>query len=136
MKESLTKLYDPYEYDIRPKLSTLLAHIAMHHFIIDQMNKTENQGVFFITFDIRKAFDSLFYSSLLLTLTEGRLPVSFIKWIRNFLKDRKRYVVVNGVTSSATAYVSSGVPQGLILAPYFFASHMGSLLPALSTKKI
>ena len=58
----------------------------------------------------------------------------FIKWIRDFLKDGKQYVV-NGVTSSAIVDVSSGAPQGSVLAICLSASHMGSLLPALSRTK-
>ena len=136
VKESLISLYGPNQYGFRPKSSTLLAHLTMQDFITDQMDKIENKGVLLITFDIKKAFDSLSHSSLLQTLSEGGLPFTFIKWIQSFLKDRKQYVVVNGATSSTTVDVSSGVPQGSVLAPYLFASHMRSLLPALSTTKL
>ena len=136
LKDSLIQLYGCNQYGFRPRSSTLLAHIAIHDFITDQMDKKETHGVLLITFDIKKAFDSLSHSSLLLTLARGGLPVPSIEWIQSFLQDRKQYVMVNGVASTSTVDVSSGVPQGSVLAPYLFASHMGSLFPALSSTKI
>ena len=47
----------------------------------------------------------------------------------SFLQSRKQKVILNGVLSSNTVNITSGVPQGSVLASYLFACHMGSLKP-------
>ena len=80
---------------------------------------------------MKKAFDTLPHASLLKSLSDLELPQSFVSWIKSFLTSRKQKVLLNGVLSSAPVNVTSGVPQGSVLAPYLFACHMGSLKPCL-----
>ena len=131
VKDSLINLYGRNQFGFRPGSSTLLAHITMHEFITRQLDLTTVHGVILITFDMKKAFDSLSHECLLNTLSDGGLPRNFILWTKSFLQSRKQKVILNGVLSSNTVSVTSGVPQGSVLAPYLFACHMGSLKPKL-----
>lgn len=127
VQESLIKQYGSNQFGFRPGSSTLLAHITIHEYVTRQLDSPSTLGVALVTFDMRKAFDSLSHDSLLQSLAEGGLPSDFISWIKSFLHSRKQKVLLNGELSSSTVNVTSGVPQGSVLAPYLFACHMGSL---------
>ena len=95
------------------------------------MDNSLNLGVLLITFDMKKAFDSLSHACLMKSLSEGGLPSGFLSWIKSFPRSQKQRVSLNGVLSPSVVSVTSGVPQGSVLAPYLFACHMGSLTPSL-----
>ena len=72
-----------------------------------------------IYIDLRKAFDSVVHSKLLLKLTSYGLEGNVLKWISDFLSGREQFVHLNGI-SSATVFLTSGVPQVSILGPMLF----------------
>ena len=55
-----------------------------------------------------------------------------IKWVTDFLANRKQKVVINGLKSSE-AKVISGIPQGSVLGPLLFVVYMNSLPRGLKT---
>jgi hypothetical protein len=133
-----TKLVHSYGYEqfgFRPQSSTLLAHIAMNDFVASNLDKSSVSSVAVISFDMSRAFDKLKHPKLLLSLCRHELPSSFILWCCNFLQLRTQRVKLMNVLSSSRS-VTSGVPQGSLLSPYLFSSHMSSLLPASSHAKI
>ena len=123
---NLLRLYGPQQFGFRPGTSTLHAHIAIHDYTTCQMDNDESTGVLMIAYDMRKAFDTLSHEALLQSLRDSDLPVGFIHWCSDFLRDRKQRVRILHETSS-TVDVTSGVPQGSVLAPCLFAAHMGKL---------
>ena len=127
VKDLLINIYGPNQFGFRPGSSTLLAHLLIHDYVTRQLDLVENSGVVLITFDMKKAFDSLSHACLLDSLAEGGLPRNFISWIKSFLQPRRQRVLIDGVLSSNVVNVTSGVPQGSVLSPYLFASHMRSL---------
>jgi hypothetical protein len=56
----------------------------------------EGYGVDVIYLDFRKAFDSVPHRRLLKKLKKCGLPDSYLKWINQFLTQRKMKVSVNG----------------------------------------
>lgn len=79
-----------------------------------------------IYLDFRKAFDSVPQQRLLSKLKAmGFLGNSF-EWIRDFLTGRKQRVVVNGKRSAWTD-VTSGIPQGSVLGPILFLTHINTI---------
>ena len=127
VKKALLDRYGSNQFGFRPGSSTLLAHIAIHDFVTKQLDMPTTHGVALVAYDLKKAFDSVSHLCLLNTLSRLDLPSSFLKWIQSFLQDRSQVVFFNGYRSSTIVHVTSGVPQGSILAPYLFAVHMSSL---------
>ena len=56
-----------------------------------------------------------------------------LNWIQNFLTDRTQKVVVDG-SSSESARVRSGVPQGTVLGPLLFLTYINDLPSTVSSQ--
>ena len=75
-------------------------------------------GVVFI--DFKKAFDCVSHSILYLKLQALAFSGSGLKWIIDYLKERKQFAVVSGCKSQLNA-VKCGIPQGSLLGPRLFS---------------
>ena len=75
----------------------------------------------FILSDFSKAFDKVAHEKLLLKLHHYGIRGDILKWIKEFLDNRKQAFVVTGINSDKIS-ISSGVPQGSIIGPIMFSA--------------
>ena len=108
----------------------LLSHIS---FILS--NLVEGNDVDCIYIDYAKAFDKVDHNILIQKLELYGINYKYLAWIKSFLSNRVQTVYNNGAFSFSTP-VQSGVPQGSVLAPFFFIIFINDLPDEISGAKL
>ncbi len=83
--------------------------------------------------DLAKAFDKVSHSKHIRKLRKKRVTGNLLRWIKNWLTDRKQWVVINGEHSDWLG-VNSGVPQGSILGPLLILVYIDDLEKGILSK--
>ena len=128
IKERLCELFGREQFGFRPKSSTVLSHIKLHDFITAQLEAVSTKGVLLISFDMRRAFDSLNHEALMQTLCGSNLPIGFVQWCADYLQNRQQAVILENM-SSTLLNITSGVPQGSVISPFLFCLQMKTAMP-------
>ena len=82
--------------------------------------------------DISKAFDKVWDEGPIFKLKQNSYLGKLFNLIKDFLKNRKQRVVLNGKFSS-WADVDTGVPQGSILGPLLYLIYINDSTNDLSS---
>ena len=88
---------------------------------MDILTKSLDQGVpvGIIYMDLQKAFDTVPHKCLQYKIEYYGITGNLLRWIAEFLSNRRQCVVLNGKEFSLQDLKSS-VPQGSILGPFLF----------------
>ena len=121
---------DQNQYGGVPRSSATLALICMLHNWTKATDGTGNSVRVFL-FDYRKAFDLIDHTILVNKICQLPIPSFVMKWIIDFLTDRKQRMKLAKDCFSEWGRVLRGVPQGTKLGPWLF---MIRQLPKLSQR--
>ena len=75
---------------------------------------------------MQKAFDTVEHDIFLANVEHYGIRVISNEWFKSYLFIRKQFVSINGHVSNK-ASIKDGVPQGLVLGPFFFLTYINYL---------
>lgn len=105
------------QFGFRQGHSTNHQLLRVTNYIKSELRNKRSTGM--ITFDIEKAFDSVWHNALLHKMLILKFPFYLIKIINSFLENRSFYVSI-GESKSKQYSIPAGVPQGSVLSPILF----------------
>ena len=127
------------QFGFRHGRSTIDAVARLVDFVIEAINEYHLKGYYAmpnraasILVDFSSAFDTIDHDMVIKRLLRMGVPAYEVRWIRNFLCNRRNYVRVDSVDSRKCAF-TAGVPQGTVLGPLLFIVAMDSLLEKLAS---
>ena len=82
-----------------------------------------------------KAFDTINIHTLIRKLLQTNIPGTNIKFIANYIKERKAYTTYINHTSKQRQF-KTGVPQGGVLSPTLFNIYTSDLSPPSATVQV
>ena len=98
--------------------------------IQDGFNKKPMQRSTLVLLDFSKAYDTVWREKLLHTMIDDGVPMSIVRWLASFLRDRQAKIKFNGATSKSRK-MKQGVPQVSVLSPILFLFYINQLAKIL-----
>ena len=105
------------QFGFRPGRSTTNAVLDQLSYIYEQLDN--NNYVFSLFLDFKKAFDSVNHKILLSKLKHYGIRGTCYNWFESYLTDSTQYVSIGNINSPPVT-VTHGMPQGSVLGPLLF----------------
>jgi hypothetical protein len=129
LRDSIPPLVTFNQFGFLPKHSTTDQLTYLLHELHSASNQRKHTVACFL--DLAAAFDTVPHAAILHKLPAYGIRGHVLRWIANFLHERKQHVSVDG-HQSPTGQVLSGVPQGSVIAPTLFLVFMNDLSRTLN----
>ncbi|PJE78200.1 hypothetical protein CI610_02867 [invertebrate metagenome] len=123
-------LFYQYQSGFMPGHSTVFQLIELYHNICLALEEKKHTCIIFC--DISKAFDRVWHRGLITKLKSYGFTGELIKWLENYLSNRKQKVFINNSFSSLST-IKAGVPQGSILGPLLFLIYINDIADFLES---
>ena len=127
----MNNLLSDRQYGFRAGVSVSDQLLLTYNYVISAYD--QGCAVDMIYFDYKKAFDKINHRILLDKLYEIGIRKPLLGWLESFLTGRTMQVVVHG-SGSERYSVTSGVPQGTVLAPLLFLIYVNHVTESVKAE--
>jgi len=122
-----------HQAGFRPGKSTIYNIVRLERYAQSQLRRPRRrQHSAAILFDIKAAFDSVWYDGLIYKLNDFRLPRYIINYLISFLHNRTAAIEIENVLSRQFN-LKSGTPQGSPLSPLLYIIYTADSMNGLPT---
>ena len=121
----VNNLMDPDQHGSRQRRSCLSQLLQHQDDILRMLETGGNVDVIYT--DLEKAYDKISHSKLLFKI-ENKFKIKgvLLRWIKEFITNRKQQVIIEGTTSKKSD-VKSGSVQGSVLGPVLFLMYISDM---------